>query len=90
MNTTPKQQRGMYFLTLKENGLSQKQIKDYCIQKHNETFSPATISRGIADAKLINEIQKKEMIIHESLPEVDVELITVVLRDSCVRKFRKS
>ncbi len=91
MNTTPIQQRGMFFRILKEqHSLSQQQIREYCLKKYDQNFSPSTISRGIKEAELIDKVQERELQLHELVPEVDKELLTVVIKDSCVRKFRKS
>lgn len=89
MKTTQIQQRGMFFLSLQENyDLSQKQIREYCSKEHKTDFSLSTISRGISEAKLIDKVQSKEMMLRESVPGVNTELITVILKDSCIRKYR--
>lgn len=91
MKVTQIQQRGMFFLFLQEKyDLSQKQIKEYCIKEYEENFSLSTISRGISEAKLIDKVQIKEIMLRESVPEVNAELIAAILGDSCIRKYRKS
>lgn len=83
------QLRGLFFLQLKEQGLSQPQIIEYCKQYNGSKFSQSTISRGIKDGELIAALEEKKEFINDNIPTINKELLTAVIKvKDVLRKFK--
>jgi arginine repressor len=87
---TNMQLRGLFFLKLKEHGLTQPQIIEYCRKYNGENFSQSTVSRGIKEGQLIASLEEKKAFINENVPGINKELLTAVIKvPDVLRKYRK-